>query len=173
MGMTTVTDKLGVVGDEALRLQRRLRVMTTMVVIFAVALIGLAAWVIRHDLGQSDTAVTGEIETLLDQYTTAWNEYDGEAFLALVTGSYVQEYAGSITSAQDVAAAIVANEASHLQVQRIGEPIMYGDGPNHYVAQANRLTYESNELDGISLFTIVEQNGVNLISRHLFIASNE
>jgi hypothetical protein len=169
--MTTLTDRPSdVAGGETARLRRRLRAMTVTVVVLAVALIGLGAWVVYDLVAQPDTAPTAEIEALLDDYTTAWNEYDGDAFLALVTDDYVHEYAGFGSTAESVAADIESNEVFENTVEKVGDPIMIGEGPRYYVAQANRLTSVGGvRLEGISLFTIIQEGDMFKIQEHVFI----
>ena len=169
--MTALTEQSVRLDDQKLaRLQRRLRALTTTVIVLAVALIGLGAWVIYDLVTESDTAATGEIETLLEDYQTAWNEYDGEAFLALVTDNFVHEYAGFSSDADSTAAQIESNEVFENNIETLGEPIMSGDGPTYYVAQVDVLTSQGDaELQGVSLFTIVDDADVLRIQQHVFV----
>ena len=172
--MTALTEKPGrVTGDQSGRLQGRLRAMTITVVVLAVAVLGLGAWLIYDMVAGSDTAVSGEIETLLDDYRAAWNDYDSEAFLALVTDDYTFEFAGDVTPAEQQAVAIANSEFVNGHVEKVGESIMYGDGPNYFVAQANRTTSSQIDMDGISLFTIVQNGDVYKIQSHVFVGSLE
>lgn len=167
--MATRTDEpVAVTDGEVQRLQSRLRAMTVAVVVLAVALIGLGAWVIYDLAAKSDTAATGEVETLLEDYTTAWNDYDGEAFLGLVTDDYTFEYSGDVRSASEEAAEIDGLGAFDWSVERIGDPIMIGDGPTYLVASADRVSTIGRDADGISLYTIVEDGDTLRISHHLF-----
>lgn len=171
--MTALTEKPTGVEGETARLRRRLRTMTTMVIVLAVALIGLGTWMVFDAVSGSDTAATSEIETLLDDYGAAWNDYDAEAFLALVTDDYVHEYAGSTSTAAETAATIETGSSYGTQVEPIGDPIVNGKGPAYFVAQADVLTSSETELSGISLFTIVEDGGVYRIQSHIFVGSLE
>lgn len=171
--MTALTEKQGqATRDDSARLRGRLRAMTITVIVLAVALIGLGAWVIYDLVAESDTAVSGEIETLLDDYTTAWNDYDSEAFLALVTDDYTFEFADEVTGAEAQAMAISQGEFYDGQVEKVGDPIMFGDGP-FYVAQANHTSSTTVDMDGISMFTIVEEGDTFLIQSHVFIGGME
>ena len=62
--------------------------------ILAVALVGLAAWVISDLAAGSDTAISSEVETLVNEYLAAWNSYNEEALLAVVTRYYVLRMTG-------------------------------------------------------------------------------
>lgn len=169
--MTVVTDRPSeVAGGETARLRGRIRNMTIAIVVMAVALIGLGAWVVYDIVTESDTAVSADIETLLDDYTTAWNSHDGDAFRALVADNYVHEYAGMTSTVDDVAANIETGTVYQTVVEKIGEPIQYGDGP-YIVAQANHLTSSTTQLDGISVFTIVQNGDAYMIQSHVFIGS--
>jgi hypothetical protein len=157
-------------GARITELQRRLQAMTTTVVILAVTLIGLGAWVIYDFVMESDTVTTGEINALLEDYRTAWNEYDYEAFLALVTDDFVHEYAGFSSDAQATAADIESAEAFENNIETVGDPVMSGEGPEYYVAQADVLTSEGETaLEGISIFTIVQDGDTYKIRHHVFV----
>jgi hypothetical protein len=69
-------------------LRRRARNLTITAIVLAGALIGLTAWLVYDLSAESETAVTSEVQTLVDDYLGAWNEYDGDAFMELITGDY-------------------------------------------------------------------------------------
>lgn len=169
--MTVVTDNRSeVAGGETARLRGRIRNMTIAIVVMAVALIGLGAWVIYDLVAESETTVSGEVEALLDDYTAAWNDYDGAGFLALVTDDFVHQVGNTISGADDIAANIEAGAAYETTIERMGEPIMHGDGP-YFVAQVNSVTSETTQLDGISVFTIVQDGDAYKIQSHVFVGS--
>lgn len=116
----------------------------------------------------SDSAVTGDIETLLDDYMAAWNDYDSDAFLALVTDSYTFEGFGEVNTAEQEAAGIAQLGNYDWHVELTGDRTMTGDGPTYLVAQPNRVTSVTGDYDGISVFTILERGGVYLITHHSF-----
>lgn len=159
--------------SETRTLESRVRGLTITVIVLAVALLGLGAWTIYDYATGSDMAVPGEIETLLDDYATAWNDYDSAAFLALVTDDYTFESLGQVTSAEEEAAGIAQLGLDDWGVEPTGDRIMAGDGPNYFVAQSNRVTSSVSDYEGISLYTIVERDGVYLISHHSFTGSME
>ena len=149
----------------------RRRGLTLAVWILAIAVAALAAWVIYDGVVESRTAVTGEIEALLDDYDAAWNEHDGEAFLALVATDYEFLVDGEATDATMQSRYINGLLASmEWQVETVGEPMMTGEGP-WYVAQANHTTDIGNTdgSDGVSVFTIVEVDGTLLVRSHQWI----
>ncbi len=76
---------------------------------------------------------------------------------------------GSIT-AQRQATMVTSAGVLDWRVEIVGEPIMHGEGP-WFVAQANHFTatgYPAEGYQGMSLFTIVEEDGTLLIERHAF-----
>jgi hypothetical protein len=116
----------------------------------------------------------------MDDYVAAWNAYDGDALRPLLTEGFMWyetdadpkhsvSTAPSLTS--DVAEGIlyVAGSAqfNKAQFEWAGEPIMTGDGP-WLVSRAWRYTRESfyePEIEGISTYTIVDQDGTLKIAR--------
>ena len=71
--------------DEAHRTNRWL---IAAVVVLAIALVALGAWVIS-DLTTSSTAEPpAEVQALLADYNASWNVYDGDAFLGTVGDGY-------------------------------------------------------------------------------------
>jgi len=164
--MATLTDlpeRTSTDGQETLR--GRLRGLSIAVVVMAIALLGLGAWVVYDFVTDGQTAPTGEVQALLDDYTAAWNDHDGAAFLELVTENYTFSSGSMETSAEGQA--MLIRGYSNIDIERIGQPIMVGDGPWDVVV-ANRLnntnadTYE----EGISFFVIVDQDGTLLVSSH-------
>ena len=77
-----------------------------------------------------------------------------------------------MTAASEQAVAIAESETIQGHVEKIGDPILYGDGP-FYVAQANRTTSTVVDMDGISLFTIIQEGDMFKILDHVFIGSME
>lgn len=140
----------------------------------ALALIGLGAWTLIDRSSTSDTAVTADIQQLIDDYSAAWNDYDGAAFSALVTDNYRFVMGTDSTTAAEQAGYISNSlEPGNWHVTQTGDPIMVGDDP-WLVAVPNNLTgegYGVDGQDGFSLVTIVETDGTLLIARHEFMRS--
>jgi len=152
-------------------LRRRSRLLTILVVLLAAAVVAVGAWAILAGHGNSDTAVTAEIEELLDDYYTAWNDWDGDAYLTLVTENAVHETSLGTSTAQSQASFIDGFGAYDWHVERIGEAIMHGDGP-WYVAQANLLTantYPEDGHEGMTVLTIVDDEGTLKVARHVYL----
>ncbi len=167
--MTTLTDSQTTGSPEIGRLHGRIRGLTIAVVVLAVVLLGLGAWMVYDYVTGADTAVTGDIETLLDDYAAAWNEYDSDAFLVLVTDDYTFEGPGEVNTAEVEAAGIAQLGAYDWNVTMTGDRVIAGDGPTYVVLQPNEVTSTIGDMEGISVFTIVETDGSYLISGHRFI----
>ena len=165
--MTSITEQPTKVEPPARRVERRSGLVFA-VWILAIAVAGLAAWVIYDQVVESRTAVTSEIESLIDEYNGTWNAYDGAAFQSLVTGDYRFVDGVEINTA-DEQAGIIENVMSgwEFAVEVVGESMMYGDGPWH-VVQMNLVTTITNRdgARGYSHFTIVERDNVLLVQRH-------
>lgn len=145
------------------------RTMKAIVIALAVALVGLGAWVIIDRSSTSDTAPSDDVAQLWSDYTDAWNNYDGDAFLALVTPEYTFVNGDSTTNAESQARSIASASSVDWNVTMIGEAIMVGDGP-WYLSQANRIEMSSlpEPIEGISVLTIVDVGGVLKVAGHAF-----
>jgi hypothetical protein len=131
--------------------------------------------------------IAAEIDHLLDDYVAAVNAYDGAAFRAVITDGYMyygQSYvdpllANSISGLEiytlDADGMIADIEESHpgreLQVERLGELIVSGDGP-WLVSQTVRTT--TNDLPlfpggvvGPANWTVVDEDGTLKVARNV------
>lgn len=146
------------------------RTLVVLTAVLAAAVLGLGAWLVVERTSTTDTAITGEVQQLLDEYYDAWNTWDGDAYLGLVTEDGSFAVTGRTTSTAQQATIIEGLERVDWHVETIGEPIMVGEGP-WYVTQADHLTgaaYPDGGHQGISTFTIVEDAGTLLISHHVY-----
>ena len=174
--MTTLTDREGntTTGTEVDQSQsghpdRGNRTLKVIIIALTVALVGLGAWAIIDRSSTSETAPSDDVAQLWDDYSDAWNNYDGDAFLALVTPDYTFVTEQGTTSAASEAAYINGLGSYDWQVTPVGEPIMAGDGP-WFVSQVNRVEQSnwSEPVEGISVLTIVDDGGVLRVSNHTF-----
>lgn len=141
------------------------------VAVLGVAVLGLVGWVAYDAF--APTAPNGELQELVDAYHQAWNDHDGEAFLALVTDDYVMETAqGGPNDAIAQAANVVEMAESDWTVVVIGEPLWWeGTDDAYYVSFANRLTstvYPEEGYEGMSMLKIVEVDDTYLVARHIY-----
>ena len=148
------------------------RTLIAIVIALTVALVGLGAWVIIDRSSTPATAPSDDVAQLWDDYTDAWNNSDGDAFLGLVTSDYTFVTEQGTTSAADQAREIDVLDAYGWSVTPVGEQIMAGDGP-WYMTQVNRVENATSALgaggvEGISVLTIVDDGGVLRVSNHTF-----
>jgi hypothetical protein len=112
--------------DNRDQVDSRSRILTTTVVVLAVVVLGLGAWTVYGMSSTAETAVTAEVQRVVDDYLAAWNSFDGEAFRELVTDDYVLDMVGatdSRTMRGDEASELVDSlEAFEWSEAVIGEP---------------------------------------------------
>lgn len=130
--MTTMIDsKETVVAPGPETVERRTRGLGLGVVILTNLVLAMGAWII-YDFNQgAATAPTSEMSQLVDDYTTAWNDYDGEAFLALTTPGHRFERAGGCVFNQTEQAVQLESTYPQFawQVENMGPSIAVGEGP--------------------------------------------
>lgn len=68
--------------------EQRSRWPIVVIVVMAIALVGLIAWMTMAMRPNSPTAAPPEIVQLMEDYTAAWNAYDADALEALVAPQY-------------------------------------------------------------------------------------
>jgi hypothetical protein len=145
------------------------RTLKAIIIALVAALVGLGAWVIVDRTSTSDTAPSDDVAQLWSEYTDAWNDYDGEAFLALVTPTYTFVNGNSTTNAESQARAIENASTVDWHVTMLGDPTMAGDGP-WYVSKVNQVEMSSlpDPIEGISVLTIVDVGGQLKVANHTF-----
>jgi hypothetical protein len=174
--MTTLTDReektttgTGVETGRTGHPDRGNRTLKAIVIALTVALVGLGAWVIVDRSSTPDTALSDDVAQVWGDYVDAWNDYDSDAFLALVTPDYTFVTGQSTTDAETQAQSIADMGRFDWHVTTVGEPTMAGNGP-WYVSQVNRVEQSNwpEPVEGISVLTIVEVDGVLQVSNHTF-----
>lgn len=141
------------------------------VVILSILVLGLGAWIIYDYTQDTALAPSAEITQLVDEYSAAWNNYDGEAFLATTRAGYTftSNLAGTFDrdDQQDVIENILPARA--WEVEWLDDPIAVGDGPWWYVSIPSRVSTLPNDvMDGISVLTVVDSDGTYLVTQHIF-----
>ncbi len=166
--MTTMIDSKETVSAPRFEtVERRTRGLGLAVVILTILVVALGAWII-YDFSQgAATAPSAEMSQLVDDYTTVWNDYDGEAFLALTTAGYTFTRAGGqeFNRADQALQLESTYPQFEWQVENMGESIVVGDGP-WYVSTPVHTTTNIREADGISILTLVDVDGVLLVTSH-------
>ena len=114
-------------------------------------------------------AVPDDVWTVVEQYTAAWNDYDDGAFLEHVTEDYVFITDTSESDRDAQAEVIGAGSLSGMgwSAEVIGDPIVAGDGP-YDVAVTNRVTMNGIETDGLSMVTVVDDDGELKVAEHIW-----
>ena len=115
-------------------------------------------------------AVPDDVWTVVEDYRQAWNDYDSEAFLGLVTENYHFVMNGTETDAQTQAGYISGTmQSTEWEGTNVGDSIVAGDGP-YYVAVTNRLTTAATPdgVEGLSTITVVDDDGVLKVSEHVY-----
>ncbi len=144
------------------------RTWMAVAIALAVALVGLSAWVIIDRTSTPETALSDDVAQVWDDYQDAWNDYDGDAFLQLVTPDYTFVTEQGTTDGPDQATEIDNLGLFGWNVTPIGERIMAGDGP-WYVTQMNRVEMAGpTTVEGLTVLTIVEDGGVLRVQNHTF-----
>lgn len=134
--------------------ERNNRWLVVAVVVLAVALVALGAWVLYDQASEPDTTATEEVTAALDEYTVAWNSEDADAFRAATTEAYIFVGNGKVTDRESQAQAI--SIASTFEVRKVGDLVVMGEGPSFFVTVPNEISYGGNDYVGISTYRIVE-----------------
>lgn len=138
--------------------RRRTGFVVLAIVIAAVLGFGLG-WAVFRDTG---TDVPGDVEALLDEYTDAWNEPNGEAAVALMTPS-ARFYSSMATPVEGLAGDDLVDHIDGFLPDSIttDERTVVGDGPYMVVSDASPVGYP-----GTSVIYVVEVGDQLMISGH-------
>ena len=118
---------------------------------------------------EGSTALSSEVQELVDEYAQTWNDNDGDAFLALVTDDYRFVSLIQDQDAEAMAADISAGQYSST-IGQVGDGIMTGDGPYYYGSIVNELVgpEDDDRITGISTFVVLDDGGVLKIAQHAY-----
>ncbi len=149
------------------------------IVIMAIALVGLIAWMTLAMRPNSPTAAPPEVQQLMEDYSAAFNAYDADAIEAVVTDGF--EMHGNLASGS----LSWANDMESLRSTFL--PMLEGwewnnpyDGPYYAVgsestmfisSEGGRMTatsgdYPDGDKDSVSLFRIVREGDEWKIAEH-------
>lgn len=151
------------------------RGLVVLVTALTVITLGLAGW-LAYTLAQTpETALSDDVATVVEDYHDAWNAYDGEAFLTMVTSDYrFNSEPGDPGESAEATAQMISNDLRAIgwAVTQLDVPRMVGDDTRVLVSAANRLTATSSiqESDGFSLITLVKDGGSWKVRSHVFVA---
>jgi hypothetical protein len=119
-------------------------------------------------------AVPDDVSSVVEAYTASWNDYDSDAFLAVVTDDYVFVNNGTETDVETQANIIDGTLSSaNWSADQVGDSIVAGDGPYH-VAVTNILTTSGSPegVEGLSTVTVVDDGGDLKVSEHIYVGEN-
>lgn len=149
--------------------ERNNRWLVAAVVVLAVALVALGAWVLYDMASEPETAASDEITAVLDDYNAAWNEGDDDAFRELTSEGYTFT-SGDTTANRDVqAVSIVAS--STFDVRRVGDLVVMGDGPEYFVVAAEEIAYGGGDFVGVSAYRVVETEEGLKVAEHTWVGN--
>jgi hypothetical protein len=155
-------------------------------VVVLLLLASLGACVSSDSKKASETAVSVEIDQIFDDYIAAFNDYDMDAVRAILTDGYMSygtawdpHFAVSTPTDRyrnlriELEAVELDYPPIEVQWERLGDPIMTGDGPWLVSQVIRRMSNESqypNGIEGISTLTIVDEAGTLKVARNVFVA---
>ena len=169
--MTTMVDRPETATEPRLEsLERHNRSLRTTVAILAILAVAMGGWILFDFLGEAEVAATPEVAQLVDDYIQSWNDYDGDAFLALTSAGYRFESPGgmSFNQAEQAEEIVTTLPRFAWSVERLAEPVMTGDDP-YYVTWPIKVTNNMREADGMSILTVVSDGDNFLVRRHVVI----
>jgi hypothetical protein len=167
------------------RVKIRKRTLAILGVFFMVALVSLVGCAVSETTNR-ETAISAEIDQVLEDYITAFNNYDLEAIEAVLAEGYMlyetswdtlSSVSTPLTREYDrgevLTAADIWYPAQETQWERLGEAVMTGDDP-WLVSQVIHVT-SNNPLypygiEGITILTIIDENGTLKVARDVFVA---
>jgi uncharacterized protein (TIGR02246 family) len=152
---------------------RRNRGLTIAVVVLTVLTLGLAGWVAYLMLVPEDNALSDDVAQVVEEYGDAWNNYDGAAFLGLVTADYEFYFApGDSAGDAEQTAAMISNElkARGWAVEPQGSAQMIGDEYMVRVSQIDVTSYTDGSAtkEGVSVLTLVNEDGAWKVQQHVW-----
>ena len=146
---------------------------TVLVVVLAVALVGLVAWMVVMMRPNSPNAAPPEIVQLMEDYTAAWNAHDANALEELVTDNY--RIRGSSDFDQDM-----ESVRSYLfPLFDSWDWQVTNDGPYYAVTNGGNTWYVSSEGGVVNrsgtdhvqegVWTVLELDGGFRVAEHSFV----
>jgi hypothetical protein len=124
------------------------------VVVLAVALVALGAWVMYDQSSEPETAASAELTSLYDDYVGAYVDGDEDAFLAVTTEEYTFHSFGTIRERAEQVPTV--RTTGGLVIEPIGELVATGQGPDYYVAAAEHITLGGIDYYGVSAYRVID-----------------
>lgn len=152
---------------------QRERTFRSWVVALTLVVLGLGTWIVFDLVQEASLTPSSDVSKVIDDYTEAWNQYDGAAFLATTRAGYVFSSSTSGENDRDDQLAVIESvlPARSWQVRILAEPIVVGDGPWYYVSFPVEIeTSLQGSRQGMSVLTIYHtDNDQYLVSYHRYI----
>jgi hypothetical protein len=166
---TTTTEHAPVEQLEFPRPSNRWLIVT--IALLTAALIGLAAWVIYDQASEAETAATSELKTLYDDYVAATTGGDSAAFLEVTTDDYILTSFGITIPRAEQAISIGSAGGTVQSMERIGDLVVMGDGPEYYMTAAEQITYLGKDYVGVSAFRVIETDDGLKVAEHSWVGN--
>lgn len=152
------------------RTDQRSRGLTIAVTILAVIAVVLGGW-LAYELQRTDeTALTPEVQAVMDDYHAAWNAYDADAFSAVVTSDYrfYQNLGRTVRTAEETAAWMTdVLPGYEFAVEPIGPYQMVGGEQSAQVTSTDRYTSRGgSRATGTSMYWLINDGGAWKIQTH-------
>jgi len=115
-------------------------------------------------------AIPDDVKAVVDAYSASWNDYDAEAFNAVVTDDYmfINTTVDRETTKEQQAASMEMLESGNWNAEQVGDGISAGEGP-WFVSISNALTATNSDgAAGISVLTVVDDGGVLKVLEHIY-----
>jgi hypothetical protein len=144
-------------------------------IVLAVVALGLVTLVAGAFVLDDDSAAPTEVTVLLDEFATAYATEDTDLFGTIVTDDYTftedfysaGEPTPDFSAAGPLHAALDDIATSTWRVERLGDPIVVGDGP-WFVSVGESWTDPFNRADGAAVYVVVDDQGTPKISRYFW-----
>jgi hypothetical protein len=149
--------------------KRNNRWLIVTVVILAVALVALSAWVIYDVASEPETVATADINALYDDYIGARMDADTEAFFDVTTEDYALNSFGVRIPRVEQANAIAVG--GDFQLERVGDLVVMGEGPEYFVAAAEQMTLRGADYVGVSAYRVIETEEGLKIAEHSWVGN--
>lgn len=177
--MTSVTDRPRQEPPEVAEVKKRNRFLTVTLVVVAVALIGLGAWVV-FDGDSAEVTPPAEVLEVIANFEEAISTDDVELLESTLAEDFTWPYAwypvggsrtfleGELSRAETVHRTTVNDRWVEWIRSPIGDLTTIGEGPWH-VSMPTRWDLQGGAWEGITIYTVVEDDaGRKLISETYF-----
>lgn len=137
------------------------------IIVLAVALVAMAAWVIYDQAAEPAAAPTAEVQALYDDYLAAWNNADFDAFIAVTTDDYIFN-SFNRTFNREEQGTTLTGAFGNVTVEQVGDLMMTSSGDEVYLAAAETVrsgvTYY-----GVSAYRIEETDTGLKVAQHFWV----